>query len=289
MTSRVLSRVVLSLTLLSALAFAPGCDDDNENLVTDDGGVDPTGDGGNPGEPDATPLPPDPGACSMTGTQCNNCIDDDQDGLVDGFDPECTGQADNLEGSFATGINGDNIDAKTQDCFFDGNSGGGDDKCAIATCCLLDLSKPPYNGVCPKALGGDNFDPKKDCGNLTPECINKCAPVTPPGCDCFGCCTICVGDTCRDVLTNPAVAPECSQETLNDQAKCPACVKSTTCGGAECNSVECILCPGQTQDDLPMECTNGNVCPVGSDPCTTDGDCSLGSYCSVGCCIAQIG
>jgi hypothetical protein len=44
---------------------------------------------------------------------------------------------DNDESSFATGIPGDNIDTVNQDCFFDGNSGGGDDGCDIHVCCLL--------------------------------------------------------------------------------------------------------------------------------------------------------
>src|SRR5262245_10911807 len=48
-------------------------------------------------------------ACGSAGCACSNGIDDDGDGLVDGFDPECTGPLDNDEGSFATGIPGDNV------------------------------------------------------------------------------------------------------------------------------------------------------------------------------------
>ncbi|HYQ14706.1 MAG TPA: hypothetical protein VEQ58_03080, partial [Polyangiaceae bacterium] len=45
------------------------------------------------------------GGSSATGSSaCSNGIDDDGDGLIDGFDPECTGLADDDEGSFATGI-----------------------------------------------------------------------------------------------------------------------------------------------------------------------------------------
>ena len=62
-------------------------------------------------------------------TQCSDGIDNDGDGLIDSADPECTGPADNDESSFATGIPGDNMDACKQDCFFDGNSGMGDDGC----------------------------------------------------------------------------------------------------------------------------------------------------------------
>lgn len=46
------------------------------------------------------------------------------------------GANDDDEGSFGTGISGDNRDPKWQDCFFDGNSGAGDDRCRYHTECL---------------------------------------------------------------------------------------------------------------------------------------------------------
>src|SRR6185295_8929281 len=76
------------------------------------------------------------GGTGCGSTQCTNCKDDDGDGKIDGADLECTGAADNDEGSFATGIPGDNRDPKWQDCFFDGNSGAGDDGCRYSTDCL---------------------------------------------------------------------------------------------------------------------------------------------------------
>src|SRR3954464_11019356 len=107
-----------------------------------------------PGNPNSTSAAPDadpaadpglPASVSMTPTgtllcgnhvcQCNNGIDDDGDGNVDGFDVECTGGIDDEEASFATGIPGDNRDPKWQDCFFDGNSGAGDDRCRYPTGC----------------------------------------------------------------------------------------------------------------------------------------------------------
>ena len=36
--------------------------------------------------------------------QCSDCIDNDGDGKIDGFDPECAGPNDNREDSFATGL-----------------------------------------------------------------------------------------------------------------------------------------------------------------------------------------
>ena len=62
-------------------------------------------------------------------TQCSDGLDNDGDGKIDLADPECVSPLDNDESSFATGIPGDNKDACKQDCFFDGNSGMGDDGC----------------------------------------------------------------------------------------------------------------------------------------------------------------
>jgi hypothetical protein len=209
--------------------------------------------------------------------QCSDGIDNDGDGYVDGFDPECTGPLDDREDSFATGIPGDNIDAVKQDCFFDGDSGHGNDGCLLHTCCLLE-------GECPEELRPEQFDPD-DC-TPSQDCIDFCAPLTPPGCDCFGCCTICQGDTCRDVLTNPAVAPDCTLDTITDEVLCPSCIKVDDCGppGDDCADLECNLCPGQTPEDLPPECEEPE-CPGDLDTCASDDDCGDGRYCSFGCCI----
>ena len=69
------------------------------------------------------------GGIKVGNPQCSDGIDNDGDGKIDCDDPECVGPLDNDESSFATGIPGDNMDACKQDCFFDGNSGMGDDDC----------------------------------------------------------------------------------------------------------------------------------------------------------------
>ncbi len=263
--------MVRALTLLVAAALLGACGSRTENLVSDDGGL---------VFADADPLAPDAGpnpGCLDDGTQCNNCNDDDQDGLIDGFDPECTSSLDDREDSFATGIPGDNRDAVKQDCFFDGDSGAGNDGCEIHVCCLLD-------GPCP--ISSPPFEPD-DCV-LSPECIANCAPITPPGCDCFGCCTICDAEGCVDVLTNPASAPLCDASVIHDPTKCPPCTKIDECSGGDCNLLECVLCPGQTADDLPPECS-GNECPAGREPCGSATDCLSDQFCSAGCCIDAIG
>ena len=216
-------------------------------------------------------------ACGTT--ECSDCLDNDNDGTTDGFDVECTGAADDDEGSFATGIPGDNIDANKQDCFFDGNSGAGNDGCDVHTCCILGITDA---ADCP--FGG-GFNPA-DCDDPLPErCIDSCAPVTPPGCDCFGCCTVCdpTTDDCRDILINPAVAPDCDASNIGDPTTCPACTKNTACGSA-CDPANCILCPGQTAADLPPSCT-ASMCPAGQTACVDSGACGTTQYCSNGCCI----
>jgi hypothetical protein len=233
---------------------------------TDDGGNNPAIDAtpGGGGEP-----------CGPIEIQCSNCIDDDGDGLIDGLDPHCVSPLDRDESSFATGIPGDNIDAVKQDCFFDGNSGAGDDGCDIHVCCLL-------AGECPPEFRSPPFNPN-NC-TLSQKCIDTCGPATPPGCDCFGCCTICHDNECHDVLINPAVAPDCDLDVLGDPSKCPTCNKKTECSTV-CDNSNCILCPGQTPDDLPAECNNQNQCPDGRTPCSSTADCPGSEYCSVGCCI----
>lgn len=212
---------------------------------------------------------------------CDNGIDDDMDGVIDGLDPECTGPLDNDEGSFATGIPGDNRDPKWQDCFFDGNSGAGDDDCRYHTDCIT----------------GDKEADDPDC-TLTDACIKFCAPRTPNGCDCFGCCSVTLpsGDSV-DILTGT----NCSLDTAEDANACPPCTKSTTCGNT-CG--ECELCPGKTVEDLPASCipdtgTGGAGTGAGGGPgepvyTCDDGEqvcgpgldaCPLGRYCSLGCCL----
>jgi hypothetical protein len=220
--------------------------------------------------------------------QCSDGIDNDDDGTVDGFDVECVSAGDNDEGSFATAIPGDNMDPTWQDCFFDGNSGGGDDGCRYHTGCLT----------------GDKALSDKDC-ELADKCIDFCKPLTPNGCDCFGCCEIRDADgKVHAVLTTAT----CDEDNL---AGCTACVPAVDC---ENKCGECELCPGKTVDDLPETCQAqppvagsggstagttggtagtgtteppppGYTCDGGEQVCSSTGDCSANTFCSFGCCL----
>ncbi len=208
------------------------------------------------------------------------CSGDDDDGVADGFDTECTGPADNDEGTFATGISGDNMDPKWQDCFFDGNSGAGDDGCRYHTDCLT----------------GDKEASDADC-IVTEQCLDFCTARTPNGCDCFGCCTIRQAD---GTDLSVVISEQCMEENLED---CVTCTPSTQCGN-QCG--ECELCPGKTAADLPDSCastppdggtagsggsggsdagTPGYTCDDGAVVCAEQSDCPTTShYCSFGCC-----
>lgn len=207
------------------------------------------------------------GACA-----CTDGVDNDADGLIDGMDPECTGPFDNDESSFATGIPGDNVDPKWQDCFFDGNSGAGDDGCRYHTDCLT----------------GDRDPGDPDC-QVSEMCRTFCSARTPNGCDCFGCCEVSLDD---GSTVNIMTIEGCSIETISDESACPRCVPTTACGN-ECGT--CELCPGRTEEDLPPECapedTDGGMpmytCENGT-TCASDADCPAGDYCSLGCCLAGL-
>jgi hypothetical protein len=236
------------------------------------------------------------GMCTPGGAACSNCIDDDGDGLIDGFDPECTGPLDNDEATFSTGIPGDNKDPVEQDCFFDGDSGAGNDGCNIHVCCLLGAQT-----VADCKIGANRYNPN-DCPPplgtkpLSQQCIDTCGKLTPPGCDCFGCCTVCEPDpspgvpgACFDIDINPADSVGCGPTTLGDPTKCLSCTKNTQCGSSPCGGTTCILCPGQGPGDLPSGCNMMNMCPNGEQTCTPlDPTCPASTFCSNGCCIGVI-
>ena len=208
--------------------------------------------------------------------ECDDGIDNDGDGLIDGQDPECTGPYDDDEGSFATGIPGDNIDF-CQDCFFDGNSGGGDDGCQYHTECLYGRTPPgPSTAACFSCEVSD-------------RCIASCRPLTPNGCDCFGCCGVQHPDTGETI--NIVLVDGCSLDNIDDEDACPRCVQSTQCVN-ECG--RCELCPGRTLADLPDDCSDdgggggGNTCDDGEQVCVGSGDCPNNFYCQLGCCLPII-
>ncbi len=275
----------LRMMILAGALLVPGCGEETGGGGSDggtSGGMDATTAGMDaaPGPTDGSvpvdsPFTVDPGGrvtcADGEPCACDNGVDDDGDGLVDGLDPECTGPYDDDEGSFSTGIPGDNIDF-CQDCFFDGNSGN-EEGCAYHTDCLYGREPPPRGGAACFSC------------EVSDECIMNCRSRTPNGCDCFGCCAVTRDD---GSTVNVILDSDCSLATIDDEDACPRCVQNTDCVN-ECG--ECELCPGREVSDLPAHCfaedggTTGYTCDDGEQVCGDGMPCPTGQYCQLGCCL----
>jgi len=238
-------------------------------------------------------------------TQCSDGIDNDGDGLIDYDDPECVGPLDNDEGSFATGIPGDNIDACKQDCFFDGNSGMGDDGCQWQLKCDPRSNEPkcPYSA----SYASQHQTECSVASSQSQACIDYCQRLVPNGCDCFGCCLI------PGAPTPIRLAATCTAAKFGDPTACPPCTQVTQCANP-CD--HCEICIGKPT--LPADCgepptssDGGSYPPDAATDATTDAytpptpkcasgwvacgpggvlpaNCPSGTGCVTGCCIPII-
>jgi len=203
--------------------------------------------------------------CGSSTCACSDGLDNDRDGLVDGFDPECTGAFDAHEDSFATGAHGEGQNGKCQDCYFDDNSGR--DACSRPRSCASDpTDSSSGNGSC------------RSC-SVDEACSDTCAALVPNGCDCFGCCGVHRGSVVKNVLLG---STSCNVDTLDEPSACTACVPSSECANP-CGT--CELCPGRTVSDLPAECASSYACDE-SQRCASSTDCAGFAYCQSGCCLA---
>jgi cysteine-rich repeat protein len=207
--------------------------------------------------------------CNGTIYACGDMVDNDRDGSIDLDDKECISPCDDNEGSFQTDLPGQNNDCKG-DCYFDSNSGGGDDQCE------WNLQCDPEN---PGAQVGCEYDPQMAMGpmcmaELPQECLDFCIPLIPNGCDCFGCCQI------GDEFYYLDSSPDCALDNLG---ACEACTFYEDCGNP-CMPEECELCFGQDPEDLPEGCDMPE-CPENFPPCLENTDCVEGTWCQTGCCV----
>lgn len=270
-----------------------------DGAVTDDGG----GGGG------CRPV-----QCDGRTTECGDCMDNDTDGVVDSRDPECLGPCDNTEGPILlAGVGGETGGPCLADCYFDFGNGPGNDDCH-------------WDHRCDPLSVGPRFDPEgmacefdaarvggRDCPDPQSEmCIDYCRPLTPNGCDCFGCCTfdaiagrpaseggeyVWIGSV--EDGTNDGT---CTLEEVTDVDACRPCTPVGDCNNP-CGP--CELCIGR--DTLPPECTpspdggvppdgaipDGGVeyrCDPGVTPCGLPGeaDCPVDFYCVTGCCVPTL-
>jgi hypothetical protein len=265
-----------------------------------DGDGDGDGDGGTPGTlpgSDAgAPFPVNDVGQVLCGTEpcaCSDGNDNDTDGLTDLSDPECVSSWDNDESSFATGISGDNRDEACQDCFFDGNSGSGNDGCRLPSSCLTDGNASSGQGSCSSCEQSD-------------KCVDFCKAFTPNGCDCFGCCTVTLAN---NTTVNVALGSSCEIDGNTVGAGCASCVPNDSCIN---NCGRCELCPGKTLADIPADCFEGGdgdgdgdggvvgdgdgdgdgdstpptpACDDGAQACSATTACPTAYSCDFGCCV----
>jgi len=259
------------------VVLVPGCGSSVNALSHDGGGASGgTGATGGVGGTGGGKIP-------VGMTQCSDGIDNDGDGKVDYDDPECVGPLDNDESSYATGIPGDNVDSCKQDCFFDGNSGMGDDGC------LWQLKCDPLstNASCPYDMqyAQQHATECSVSSSQSQSCIDHCRKLVPNGCDCFGCCVV------PGASTPVRLAATCTAKDFGDPTKCPPCTQVTQCMTV-CG--HCDYCIGK--DTLPSDCTpdagtdagTPYNCPTGYIACGQYGVdpsmCPDGTGCVTGCC-----
>jgi hypothetical protein len=232
---------------------------------------------------------------------CGNCVDDDGDGLSDARDPDCLGPCHNNERGFATGIPSFGATSCNRlDCYYDTNQGFGEGCRYSHSCDPLS----PSGSTCAFNANAQNC-------STSSMCRTYCEPLTPAGCDCYGCCTAFLPDGgSRDIYLGSDLVNggrQCTIATVGDPTICKACTKVAECGKGSCGP--CQLCLGRTS--LPPECfppapvdggsspfdagTPGPLpdggslarCPMGVQACglRTDPPCPLGGFCQTGCCV----
>jgi len=232
--------------------------------------------------------------CAGHSLECNDCTDNDMDGLIDSHDPECLGPCDNTEGpGLESGVGGTTGNSCGVDCYFDFGNGPGNDDCLWDhRCDTLEPEVPtcPYES---SRVGS------KDCpAAQSQQCTDYCKPFTPNGCDCFGCCEFDnagPGGVGRRYVWIGAMDGSnnstCTIADVADEAKCPSCTPVANCSNP-CDT--CEVCIGGHMPD--PSCTGGGSgsgtppgqCAEGYQACGLAGqaECPNGAYCVTGCCQA---
>jgi hypothetical protein len=234
-----------------------------------------------------------PVSCDGDIYDCGDGLDNDGDGLFDADDPECMGPCDGTEESLHPGDMGSQDPGCITDCYFDENLNSGDDDCHWShKCDPLEIA-PDYH---PESFANDYcaYDPgalipgaNRTCDELssaqTEFCYSSCLPLTPNGCDCFGCCELVAGSGQHVWLgsLDAEGTGSCTLAVAGDPTKCSPCTPVPGCLNA-CDT--CELCVGKTT--LPPECGTTPACAPGVQACGagTQCPCPSSSYCVTGCC-----
>ncbi|MFO0550804.1 MAG: hypothetical protein U0271_20590 [Polyangiaceae bacterium] len=245
---------------------------------------------------------------------CGDLLDNDNDGLVDSNDPDCLGPCDNTEDSLYGGIPGQSGPPCKVDCYFDQDSGSGNDDCYWSHECdghetSPDFYPEPAEGASCKYNGDSTVIPPtgKTCGELNQAqsqlCHDYCGPLTPNGCDCFGCCELPAGTgkfvwlgsegatgttVCTlDKVDDPTVCHPCQPvaDCLNDCGPCEICIgkplPDPSCFGGEGGAGT-----GGAGGGFGQGGAGNSQCPDGVQVCGLPGQaaCPDGYFCNTGCC-----
>lgn len=234
---------------------------------------------------------------------CGDCIDNDNDGLFDSEDPYCLGPYDNKESdeNLGTGVGGETGENCKADCYFDWGNGSGNDTCTWNHGCDV-LAYLPLD---PEDPEGRHSGPMANCSYTTSQyenfcrpledysqtdlCLDVCEPLTPNGCDCFGCCD--VAGVEGHVFLGTEDGDLGGNCTLDTPWFCASCTPQLSCYN---ELGECELGIGMTLEDLykaQPHCEEEDRCPdEGVQPCGEEGDdvCPDNSYCITGCCVEII-
>jgi hypothetical protein len=255
--------------------------------------------------------------CGNQEYECGDTDDNDGDGLIDSDDPDCLGPCDDTEDSYHPELPGWSGDACSQDCFWD--TGNGQEGCYWDHHCDPLSVSPDYH---PEGQACENTDPPDNAGFSIPgggpncvdalagtypshdDCIDYCEPLTPNGCDCFGCCELPAGSGQTVWIGSyDGNTPTCvTTADFTDPDRCQPCTQVPACVN-DCDT--CEICIGKPF--LPPECfdpppngSGGNSgtgggggsggspqeCPPGAQACGLPGQdpCPAGSFCITGCC-----
>jgi hypothetical protein len=249
------------------------------------------GDGGSAGAGPA-PAPPDAGpctpvACGGAPRACGDCDDNDGDSWIDASDPDCLGPCDDSEEELFNGTAITVGGSCRADCYFafDGNSGSGDDGCGWSYRCDPGSVAPSFSPTERDMCGHEPTLDLCDTGGAAfVACQQNCLPLTPNGCDCFGCCELPAGSGSFIWLGSGLDRGDCELSTSADPTLCRPCTPVSECQNP-CE--ECELCVGKSE--LPAECagSGGPVCPENVRACDprTSAGCSELEYCITGCCV----
>ena len=239
-------------------------------------------------------------ACQVTPCQgriyqCGDCLDNDGDHLVDSDDPDCTGPCDDSETSYGSGLPGSGTAPCKQGCYFVAQEmAASGERCNWSQDCDPLSVAPDYppsgDSNCVHKPGAVVPGSGATCDELSTAqpsaCLASCLPLTPNGCDCFGCCEL-PADSGTFVWIGSTEKSACSCDAahIGDPAACHPCTPVRSCFNA-CDP--CKVCVGRAAPGPSCATPGVGRCPDMAAACGQPGesDCAAGYYCVTGCCEA---